>query len=225
MLKQSYGLRLREALGFDYLVIGGLTADAQSGNKKPRIFKFPKEQSIVNGMGLPGDGIDAEIARLEKRKLKGMMPNVPLIANLCNSAGTSTLEGKIAEFKLLMEKLYPYVQGFEINVSCPNQCGVTNMQAEENIKKLVCAVKENNEHLAVQHGVERKTLLVKIAPLTRELDTEKQEFKNLENIKDLTPEGLKIIASVCEGNVEGITATNTAQEHDFREKPKITTST
>jgi dihydroorotate dehydrogenase len=53
MLKQSYGLRLREALGFDYLVIGGLTANAQPGNRKPRIFKFPKEQSMVNGMGLP----------------------------------------------------------------------------------------------------------------------------------------------------------------------------
>jgi dihydroorotate dehydrogenase len=102
MLKKSYGLRLREALGPGYLVIGGLTANAQPGNQKPRIFKFPNEQSIVNGMGLPGDGIDAEIMRLEKRKQKNMMPTVPLIANLCTSVNNTTLEGKIDEFKSLM---------------------------------------------------------------------------------------------------------------------------
>jgi dihydroorotate dehydrogenase len=55
MLKKSYGLLLREALGFGCLVIGGLTADTQPGNHKPRIFKFPEEDSLVNGMGLPGD--------------------------------------------------------------------------------------------------------------------------------------------------------------------------
>jgi dihydroorotate dehydrogenase len=154
-----------------------------------------------------------------------MMPKVPLIANLCNSAVTSTLEEKIIEFKQLMEKLYPYVQGFEINVSCPNQHGVTDMQAEKTIQKLLTSIKTHNEYLATTHKIERKALLVKIAPLTKEWNIENQEFKTMDNIKDLTPEGLKIVTSICEENVDGITATNTAQEHDFREKTHITTST
>jgi dihydroorotate dehydrogenase len=156
---------------------------------------------------------------------KGMMPKIPLIANLCTSAGNSSTEGKIEEFKLLMTKLYPFVQGFEINVSCPNQCGVTSMQAEETIKQIVQAVKQQNEQLAVSHKGERKALLIKIAPLTRERDSSTNTFKHPEHIKDLTPEGLKIIANVCEGKVDGITATNTAQEHDFTASTSIRTAT
>jgi dihydroorotate dehydrogenase len=177
-------------------------------------------------MGLPGDGIDAEIARLEKRKLNKMMPDIPLIANLCTSAGNNSLDGKISEFEHLMEKFYPYVQGFEINVSCPNQVGVTNMQKEAYITQIVKAVKTHNLYLAFQFKAkERKALLVKIAPLTRERDAEQGIFNNYENIRDLRPEDLAIIAEVCEGKVDGITATNTAQEHDFRDKTQITTAT
>ena len=64
--------------------------------------------------------------------------------------------------------------------------------------------------------------MVKIAPLTRERDPITKEFKNPENIKDLTPEGLRMIVAACEANdIDGITATNTAQEHDFVNETKI----
>ncbi|MFC1797877.1 hypothetical protein ACFLY2_01660 [Patescibacteria group bacterium] len=57
---------------------------------------------------------------LQERKMKNMMPNIPLGANLCNSASTKP-EDKIAEFKHEMDLLYRYVDYFEINISCPNQ--------------------------------------------------------------------------------------------------------
>jgi dihydroorotate dehydrogenase len=116
------------------------------------------------------------------------------------------------------------VQGFEINVSCPNQCGVTSMQTEQHITQIINTVKQHNETLAVQNQTERKALLIKIAPLTRERNRETKTFNNTENIKDLTPDGLKMIASVCEGNVDGIVATNTAQEHNFTEHTPIITA-
>jgi dihydroorotate dehydrogenase len=174
--------------------------------------RFPKEESIVNGMGLPGDGIKAEVERLAARQQAGRMPKVPLIANLCTSASSTTEDEKLSEFEQLMTELYPYVQGFEINVSCPNQGGVCDMQKGDNLKKLLTALKAHNERLAYQSGKERKTMLVKISPLTR---------KEGEEIEDLSQEGLEMIARICDSLVDGITATNTSKEHNFKHQTQI----
>jgi dihydroorotate dehydrogenase len=99
------------------------------------------------------------------------------------------------------------------------------MQEEKNIQQIIHSVKEYNQQLALQHGTERKALLVKIAPLTRQREYETQEIKNPDHIEDLTPEGLDILVSASEGNVDGITATNTTKEHNFKEKTQIITAT
>ena len=209
--KQSHWLKLLEAFWFGYITIWWITVNAQEWNLKPRIFKFPESQSMVNGMWLPWDGLENEVKRLAKRKELWLMPNIPIIANLCNSLLTQA-EDKTDEFLFMMDKLYPYVDWFEINVSCPNQCWVTSMQKEKVLKDLLIKVTQYNKLLALRNLCERKTILVKIAPLTK--------YENEpERIKDLSKDGLEIIANVCnEVWIDWVTATNTSQEHEYDTK-------
>lgn len=209
--KQSHWLKFLEACWFGYLTIWWITHSAQSWNEKPRIFRFGND--IVNGMWLPWDGVENEVKRLAKRKELWLMPNIPIIANLCNSLLTPANE-KTEEFLYLMQQLYPYVDGFEINVSCPNQCWVTSMQQEQVLKELLTKVENYNKKLALKFWIERKTLLVKIAPLS------KNEFENnWKPIKDLTLSWLEIIANVCNDVwIDWVTATNTSQEHEYDTK-------
>lgn len=210
--KKSDALLILETFWFWYLTIWWITHDAQPGNLKPRVIKFRNLLSIVNGMWLPGDWVDMEVKRLEMRKQLWLMPSVPLIANLCNSANTKE-EDKVDEFRLLMEKLYLYVDWFEINISCPNQKWVCGMQKWEKLKNLLKQLQEHNKLLATRLWMERKTLLVKLAPLTQYED----EPKSLK-IKDLTMEDLEIMINVLNDTKNGeridwVTATNTTQEH------------
>lgn len=205
--KQSHWLKTLEALWFGYLTIWWITEYAQSWNREPRIFKF-NNTDIVNGMWLPGDWIDWEVKRLYERKKLWLMPNIPIIANLCNSART-TDDCKTDEFLHLMDKLYLFIDWFEVNVSCPNQCWVTSMQQEIVLHKLLTKIKNHNKKLALRYWCERKTILVKIAPLTKNED-------NPEDIKDLTIEWLELIANVCNDVwIDWVTATNTSQEHNY----------
>ncbi len=210
--KQSHWLKLLEALWFWYLTIWWITHSSQVWNQKPRIFRFWND--IVNGMWLPWDWVKNEVKRLAKRKELGLMPNIPIIANLCNSLLTLSDE-KTEEFIYLMQELYSYVDWFEINVSCPNQCWVTNMQQEQILKDLLIKIEDRNKLLSIRNWCERKTIIVKIAPLTK--------FENYSDnkpfIKDLTLEWLEIIANVCnEVWIDWVTATNTSQEHKYDTK-------
>jgi len=207
--KQSHWLKLLEALWFGYLTIWWITHSSQSWNQEPRIFRFWND--VVNGMWLPWDWIENEVKRLAKRKELWLMPNIPIIANLCNSLLTPVNE-KTEEFLYLMQQLYLYVDSFEINVSCPNQCWVTSMQQEQVLKELLTKVQNYNKVLSLKFWIERKTILVKIAPLTKNED-------NPENIKDLTLSWLEIIANVCNDIwIDWVTATNTSQEHYYDTK-------
>lgn len=209
--KQSRWLKLWESFWFGFMTIWWITAEAQSWNLKPRIFRYSGIQSIINGMWLPWDWITNEVKRLALRKKLWLMPNVPLIANLCNSAITPE-DQKIDEFKLLMEELYPYVDWFEINVSCPNQWWVCDMQQWPKLKKLLTELQEHNKLLAKRFGCERKALLVKIAPLSKN-----EYLNNWEPIKDLTLSWLELIANICnEVWIDWVTSTNTSQEHNLR---------
>ncbi len=177
LVKEPHWLKFLEALGVWFITIWWITKEAQPWNKPQRVFKLNND--IVNWMWLPWNGWKDVVKMLEERIYLWMMPWIPIIANLCNSACNVSDEGNIEEFCFLMEKLYPYVGGFEINVSCPNQEWVTTNQKEGKLRKILTRVMKSNEKLAIQNWCKKKTILVKIAPLTQK--------ENVEEAKDLTP--------------------------------------
>lgn len=217
--KQPHGLKAWESLGFGWISIWGITRDAQDWRDKPRLWR---EQEDINGqpieaarnfMWFPGPGRDEVIKMLKQRRAAWLETDIPVFANLASSKSvldtylqTKDYEPVIAEFVENIEMFYEYADGFEVNVSCPNQAGVTAQQDKDKIGRLLKAVIEKREEIAKRTWV-RKPILVKVAPMTL------REWSNLP-IKDQTRDGLISIAQACnENNVDGVIATNTSIEH------------
>jgi len=210
--KEPVWLKFWEAFWFGSITIGWITKHSQTWNNKKRIFRF--KDWVVNGMWLPGPGLDDVIIMLAKRKRENMMPDVPLGANLCNSLITKP-EQKIEEFKYEILALYPYVDFFEINISCPNQSWVCSLQSE--VWNILKELTKYNKELSERLNIERKLLFVKISPLTQ----------NTNSPEDWTVEWLKSLADIFnEYNwkwLDWVIATNTAKEHKYKNKTQIKT--
>jgi dihydroorotate dehydrogenase len=168
------------SFGFGFIEIGTLTPKAQSGNDKPRLFRLPQDQALINRMGFNNGGMAEAVERLKKRKSK-----VIIGGNIGKNKITPN-ENAIEDYNSCFEALYPYVDYFVVNVSSPNTPGLRELQEKEPLKQLLISVK------ALSLAKERpKPVLLKIAP-------------------DLNESQLHDVVSVLiETNTDGVIATNT----------------
>ena len=181
-------------LGFGFIEIGTLTPNAQPGNERPRMFRLPKDEALINRMGFNNAGVDAAVERL-----KGRNPNIIVGGNIGKNKVTPN-EDAIQDYEICFEKLFDCVDYFVVNVSSPNTPNLRALQEKEPLKKLLLRVQELN----LQHK-KRKPILLKIAP-------------------DLTDHQLNdIIEIVKETCIDGIIATNTtiSREHLQTTKTKL----
>ena len=185
--KNGVALAAWAALGFGFIEIGTVTAKAQPGNPKPRIFRFPDQNALINRLGFNSDGADTIAYRLSKLQRSGRWPNVPVGINIGKSMSTPLTEATedyLYSFRLLRE----FADYIVLNVSSPNTPGLRELQGPDALSKLLSAVGEKNR-------ITRNPIVVKIAP-------------------DLAPDELQHILSTCEANkVAGIIATNTTIDH------------
>jgi dihydroorotate dehydrogenase len=129
------------SLGFGYVVGGTVTRAPRTGNAKPRTARVPRELAVLNAMGFPNHGADA--ARAE---LQGLVRRVPILVSLDDER----VDDVIASHELLE----PYVDGVELNVSCPNVSWGKDEQVEQNLRNVL-------RRLA---PAKRKPIFVKIPP-------------------------------------------------------------
>ena len=187
MDKNGVALPAWAALGFGFIEIGTVTAKSQPGNPKPRIFRLPEQQALINRLGFNNDGADAIANRLAALRKSGRWPAVPVGINIGKSRATPLEEATddyLYSFRLLRD-LADYIT---LNISSPNTPGLRELQEPEKLSELLYAI--NNEA-----GTARKPLIVKISP-------------------DLSSVELKAILAVCEQNgVSGIIATNTTLDN------------
>src|SRR5439155_14755880 len=185
--KNGVALPAWAALGFGFIEIGTITAKAQPGNQKPRIFRFPEQNALINRLGFNNDGADAVARRLSKLHRSGRWPDVPIGSNIGKSMTTpltESIEDYLYSFRVLRE----FADYIVLNVSSPNTPGLRELQGPDALSELLSAV-------AAKNLITRKPIIVKIAP-------------------DLTPAGLEQVVSICENNkVAGIIATNTTIDH------------
>lgn len=184
-----------QLLGFGFVEAGTITALAQPGNPKPRVFRYPRQQALVNRFGFNNDGADAVAARLAKLKTSGRWPTIPVGLNI-GKAKITPLEEATADYLDSFEKLYAFGDYFVLNVSSPNTPGLRTLQNKESLDELMRAVQSANRDLAARHHLAApKPLLVKIAP--------DLEFSQIE----------EILALIEEHQLAGIIATNTTLDH------------
>ena len=185
--KNGVALPAWDALGFGFIEIGTVTAKAQSGNPKPRVFRFPEQAALINRLGFNNDGADAIADRLQKLRASGRWPSVPLGINIGKSRETPLEEATddyLYSFRLLRE----FADYIVLNVSSPNTPGLRELQGREALAQLLRAVREKNQ-------IARKPVLIKISP-------------------DLSSSELDEVIATCEENeTAGIIATNTTLDH------------
>ena len=193
MDKNAKALRGWEATGLAFAEIGGVTMLEQTGNPKPRMFRAPKAQALVNRMGFNNNGSEKIQAALKHHFNRYGRPRIPLWVNLGKSKMTP-LDDAPKDYATTMERLWAYGDVFVINVSSPNTPNLRELQGDEGLKSILLACQEVNTTQSTTTQTDKKPILVKVAP-------------------DMTAEQLVHIAQTAKSNgADGIVVSNTTVE-------------
>ncbi|MFI7062950.1 quinone-dependent dihydroorotate dehydrogenase [Kribbella sp. NPDC050124] len=185
MDKNGIALRSWRALGFGFVEVGTVTAHAQPGNEKPRLFRLVEHEAVINRMGFNNLGSEALAARLAAYGPLGY----PLGISIGKSKITP-IEDAVEDYVTSLRRLYRYGDYFAVNVSSPNTPGLRSLQDAGHLRELLTALHDEAAALSVG-GMAGKPILVKIAP-------------------DLTASAIDELLGVCtEVGIAGIIATNT----------------
>src|SRR5205823_5453662 len=183
--KNGVALPAWEALGFSFVEIGTVTAEAQPGNPRPRIFRYPKQDALINRLGFNNDGAGVIANRLAKLRQSGSWPRISVGINIGKSRVTP-MERAVEDYLFSFRKLRAHADYIALNVSSPNTPGLRDLQRGQRLDELLRAI--NAERA-------KTPLMVKIAP-------------------DLEAAELDQLVAVCESNnIAGIIATNTTVDH------------
>jgi dihydroorotate dehydrogenase len=144
------------ALGFGFVEIGTVTAQAQEGNPRPRLFRLPADEALLNRMGFNNPGAEAVAERLGKTPAEGVLG-----INIGKSKVTP-LESSTEDYLRSLELLFPFARYVVVNVSSPNTPGLRSLQDAEPLRELLGAVVARSRSLAGRAG--DIPVLVKIAP-------------------------------------------------------------
>ncbi|MFT3741409.1 MAG: quinone-dependent dihydroorotate dehydrogenase [Gammaproteobacteria bacterium] len=171
-------------LGFGFIELGTVTPRPQTGNPRPRLFRLPQADAIINRMGFNNKGVDYLVEQVQQAQFKGIL-GLNIGKNL-----TTPLDQAQQDYLLGLQRVYPYASYITINISSPNTAGLRQLQFGDELKLLLMTLKQEQLKLAERH---QKTvpLVVKIAP-------------------DLTAEALMAISDILlEQQMDGVIATNT----------------
>ena len=151
--KDAKLVRQLHALGFGHVEIGTVTAQAQPGNPRPRLFRIPKHRALINRMGFNNEGADAIAARLAALRASGA--KLPVIGVNIGKTKVVELGDAAADYRYSAEKLAPYADYLAVNVSSPNTPGLRELQQLVSLRPILQAVVEHSGG---------KPVFVKIAP-------------------------------------------------------------
>lgn len=167
-------------LGFGFIEIGTVTPLPQPGNPRPRLFRLPKDEGLINRMGFNNEGAEAAALRLKKAR-----PNIIIGGNIGKNKATLN-EHAESDYEKSFNLLFDIVDYFVINVSSPNTPNLRALQEKEPLKKLLLNIKRLNQEKPIS-----KPILLKIAP-----DLNNGQLDD-------------IVAIVLETEIDGVIAANT----------------
>lgn len=176
------------ALGFGFIEIGTVTPKPQDGNAKPRLFRLPASNALINRMGFNNAGVDALVANVERSNYTGVLG-----INIGKQKDTPN-ERAASDYVYCLARVHALASYITINISSPNTEGLRDLQHADALRRLLATLLDAQQKLALKHGA-RKPLLLKIAP-------------------DLDAAELDTLAEVLlEMRVDGVICTNTTTNH------------
>jgi dihydroorotate dehydrogenase len=179
-------------MGFGFVEVGTVTPKGQPGNPKPRMFRLPEAQALINRLGFNNDGLDAFIANVKRSKFRQQGRLLGL--NIGKNAATP-IENATDDYLIALAGVYPHADYVTVNISSPNTKNLRALQSDEALDGLLGALTERREALATEHG-RRVPMFLKIAP-------------------DLDETQVGVIAATLQKHgMDGVIATNTTLARD-----------
>jgi dihydroorotate dehydrogenase len=145
------------ALGFGFIEVGTTTPRPQAGNPKPRMWRLPEHEAVINRLGFNNDGVDALVRNVEKARYSGVLG-----INIGKNKDTPN-EKAVDDYVLCLDRVYARAGYVTVNISSPNTQGLRDLQQEDTLKRFLGTLVDARERLAGRHG-RRKPMLLKIAP-------------------------------------------------------------
>lgn len=157
--KDAVALNGLSALGFGHVEVGTVTLKPQPGNPKPRVFRLPEDEAVINRMGFPGRGAEYVVDRLKHSNIRTFKrANTVLGLNVGKNKDTP-LEEAATDYIALMRTFAPYADYLTINISSPNTVGLRRLQGRDMLDNLLRKIK-----LEYETWNTKRPILVKIAP-------------------------------------------------------------
>ncbi|RZI91776.1 MAG: quinone-dependent dihydroorotate dehydrogenase [Variovorax sp.] len=178
-------------MGFGFVEVGTVTPKAQPGNAKPRMFRLPQRDALINRLGFNNEGLDAFVANVQRARFRKGNAKAPMLLGLNIGKNAATpIERATDDYLIALDGVYPHADYVTVNISSPNTANLRSLQSDEALDALLGAVAARREALAAQHG-KRVPVLVKIAP-------------------DLDEAQVAVIAATLKRHrMDGVVATNT----------------
>ncbi len=181
------------AMGFGHVEVGTVTPLPQPGNPKPRMFRLPAKQALINRMGFNNDGLQAFVANVQRARRFRQEGGI-LGLNIGKNAATP-IERAVDDYLAGLEAVYPHADYVTINISSPNTRNLRELQGDAALDALLSALQARRESLSRVLGP-RVPLFVKIAP-------------------DLDPLQVEVVAAALQRHrIDGVIATNTTVARD-----------
>ncbi|MDY3678762.1 MAG: quinone-dependent dihydroorotate dehydrogenase [Actinomyces urogenitalis] len=194
MDKEGEAVEGMDALGFGFIEVGTFTAQAQPGNDKPRMWRYPATRAVRNRMGFNNSGADEAARRLRELRSTVRGRSIVVGANI-GKTKVVPLEDAVEDYRYSAAAVARWADYLVVNVSSPNTPGLRDLQNVESLRPILEAVREAGDAAAHRHV----PLLVKIAP-------------------DLADEDVDAVADlVTDMGLDGVVATNTTIDHDLGE--------
>jgi dihydroorotate dehydrogenase len=180
------------AMGFGFIEVGTVTPKAQPGNPKPRMFRLPEAQALINRLGFNNDGLEAFVANVQRagfRRSGGVLG-----LNIGKNAATP-IERAADDYLIGLAGVYPFADYVTVNISSPNTKNLRALQSDEALDALLGTLQERRQQLIAEHR-RSVPMFVKIAP-------------------DLDEAQVEVIAQTLKKNaIDGVIATNTTIARD-----------
>jgi dihydroorotate dehydrogenase len=179
-------------MGFGFVEVGTVTPRPQPGNPRPRLFRLPEANALINRLGFNNDGLDAFVANVQRSRFRRQGRLLGL--NIGKNAVTP-IEEATGDYLACLAGVYPHADYVTVNISSPNTKNLRALQSDEALDALLSAIAARREELAAQHG-RRVPIFVKIAP---DLDAGQVDV---------------IAATLRRHGMDGVIATNTTIARD-----------
>ena len=172
--KNAHCIDAFAAMGFGFVEVGTVTPLAQGGNPKPRMFRLPKAQALINRLGFNNEGLAAFIAKVQTARFRKKNAAQPMLLGLNIGKNAATpMERATDDYLACLDGVYPHADYVTVNISSPNTKNLRALQSDAALDALLGAIEQRRQQLAQQHATRdakgrltprRVPIFVKIAP-------------------------------------------------------------